>query len=66
LSPMYKEGNKLCFIYTITYDCTTFTSCVNVLNENTFRTEGIQITLYFIISSIYLVKYLGFMKTWYA
>ena len=26
------------------------------LNENTVRTEGIQITLYFIMSSISLVK----------
>ena len=37
------------------HDCTTLTSRENVLNENTVRTEGIQITLYFIMSSIYLV-----------
>ena len=36
------------------------------LNENTVRTEGVQITLYFITSSISLVKYCCFMKTWYA
>ena len=34
------------------YDYTTFTSRVNVLSENTVRTEGIQTTLYFIMSSI--------------
>ena len=33
------------FIYLLKYDCTTFTSRVNVLIENTVRTEGIQITL---------------------
>ena len=42
------------------HDCTTFTSRENVLNENTVRTESIQITLYFIMSSISLVK------TWFA
>ena len=46
---------KRCFIYLLIYECTTFTSSVNVLNENTVRTEGIQITLYFIMSSISLV-----------
>jgi len=45
-----------CFIYTIKYDCTSFTSCVNVLNEDTITTEGIQITLYFIMSSTSPVK----------
>jgi len=64
LSPIHKEGNELCFIYTIKYDYTTFTSRVNVLNENTFKTEGIQITLYF-MSSISLDKYCC-LKTWYA
>ena len=44
------------FSYTIKYDCTTFTSHANVFNENTVRTEGIKITLYFIMSSISLVK----------
>ena len=32
----------------------------NVLNENTVRTEGIQITLYFIMSSISLVRHCCF------
>ena len=27
--------------------CTTFTSSENVLNENTVRTEGIQITIFY-------------------
>ena len=63
LSPIHKEGDKLCFIYTIKYGCTTFTSRGNVLNENyTVRAKGIQITPYFIMSSITLV----FMKTWDA
>jgi len=66
LSPIHKEENEPCFIYLLKYDCTTVTSGVNALNENTVRTEGIQITLDFIMSSIYLVKYCCFMKTWYA
>ena len=53
MTPIHKEGNKS-FNYLVKYDCTTFFSCVNVLNENTVRTEGIQITLYFIMSSISL------------
>ena len=57
LSPIHKEGNKPCFIYMIKYGWTTFTVSVNVLNENTVRTVGIQITLYFIMSSISLVQY---------
>ena len=56
LSPIHKEGNTPCFIYTITYDCTTLTSRVNVLYITTVRTDGIQITLYFIMSSISLIK----------
>jgi len=40
----------------IKYDSTTFTSVVNVLNENTVRIEGIQITVYFKMSSISLGK----------
>jgi len=56
LSPIHKEGNELCFMYTITYDIITFTSLVNVVNKNTVRTEGIKINLYFIMSSISLVK----------
>jgi len=43
-------------MYTITYDIITFTSLVNVVNKNTVRTEGIKINLYFIMSSISLVK----------
>ena len=39
------------------YDCTFFTSRVNVFNGSTVRTEGNQITLYFKMSSISLVKY---------
>jgi len=62
LSPIQKEGNKPCFIYTIKYDCTTFTSRVNVLNKNTVRTEGIQITLYFTMSSISLVNIVVFYE----
>jgi len=60
LSPIHKEGNELCFIHTIKYEGTTFTSRVHVLNENTVKTEGIQITLYFIMSSLSLVKYCFF------
>jgi len=44
------------------YDYTTFTSRVNVLSENTIRTEGIQFTLYFIMRSIYLVTYCCFYE----
>ena len=41
----------------------TFTSSVNFINENyTVGTEGFQITLYFIISSISLVKYSCFSE----
>ena len=63
LSPIHTQGNELCFIYTIKYDCTTFTSRVTVLNENTVRTEGIQITLYFKMSSISLVRQCCFVCT---
>ena len=31
LSHIHKEGNNPCFIYPITYDCTTFTSITNVI-----------------------------------
>jgi len=48
------------------YDCTTFTLSVNVLNENTVRTEGIQITLYFILSSISQINIVVIMKTGHA
>ena len=43
------------------HDCTTFSSRENVLNENTVRTEGIQITLYF-ISCISLVRHCCFYE----
>ena len=33
---------EMCCIHAKNYDCITFTSRVNVLNENTVRTEGIQ------------------------
>ena len=49
VSPIHQEGNEPCFIHTIQYYCTTFTSRVNVLNENTVRTECIQMTLNFTI-----------------
>ena len=42
---------------TVFYLFVTFTSRENVLNENTVRTEGIQITLYFIMSYISLVRH---------
>ena len=49
-------------MYLLKNDCTTFTSRVNVLNENTVRTEGIQTTLYVIMSSISLGKYCFFYE----
>ena len=39
-----------------------FTSRVNILNENTVKTEGIQITLYFMVSSISLVRHCCFYE----
>jgi len=33
LSPIHNEGNETCFIYLLIYDCTTFTSLVNVLKK---------------------------------
>ena len=62
MSSIHKERNQPCFIYTIKYDYTTFTSRVNVHNENTAGTEGIQITLNFIMSSISLVKFCCFYE----
>jgi len=41
----------------LNHDCTTFTSRENVLNENTDRTEGIQITIYVIYSKQKQIKY---------
>ena len=43
----YTQRRKITVVYSlIIHDCTTLTSCENVLNENTFRTEGIEITFY--------------------
>ena len=54
----YTQRRKITVVYSlIIHDCTTLTSCENVLNENTARTEGIQIT-FFIMSSISLVTHL--------
>ena len=39
-----------------------FTSRVNILNENTVKTEGIQIILYFMMSSISLVRHCCFYE----
>jgi len=48
----YTQRRKLTVVYALlNNDCTTFTSPENVLNENTVRTEGIQITLY-VMSSL--------------
>jgi len=59
----YSQRRKLTVVYSlINHVCTTFTSRENVPNVNTVRTEGIQITLYFIMSSISLV----FIKKWFA
>ena len=44
-------------------DCTTFTSSVTVFNENTVTTEGIQITLYFLMILYLLLDIVAFMKT---
>ena len=42
----YTQKRKLTIVYSLlNHDCTTFTSLENLLNENTVRTEGIQITL---------------------
>jgi len=57
LSPLHKEGNEPYFINLLIYDCTTLTKRVNVLNEITVRSEDMQITLYFVMSSISLVYY---------
>jgi len=66
----YTQRRKLTVVYSwLIHDCTTFTTREHVLiiSENTVRTEGIQITLYFIMSSIYLLLYiLVFIKTWFA
>jgi len=59
LSSIHKEGNRVSFICQ-KYNCTTFTSRVNVVNKNTVRTDGIQITLYLIMYSVSVVKKLLF------
>jgi len=55
---------KLTVVYSLLFmlihDCTTFNSRENVLNENTVRAEGIQLTLYLIMSSISLVRHCCF------
>ena len=57
----YTQRRKLTVVYLLLiHYCTTFTSRENALNENTVRTEGIQITLYFIMSSISLVRHCCF------
>jgi len=57
----YTQRRKQTVVYTLLiHDCTTFTSRENVLNENTVRTEGIQIIQYFIMSSISLVRHCCF------
>ena len=49
----YTQRKKRTVFYNLLKkDCTTFTSRVTLFNENTVRTEGIQITLYFLMSSI--------------
>ena len=54
----YTQRRQLTVVYSLLiHDCTTYTSHENVLNENTVRTEGIQITLYFIMSAISLVRH---------
>ena len=55
LSPIHRKRNELCFIYLLIYFCTILTSSANILNEHTVRSEGIQLTLYFIMSAISLV-----------
>ena len=53
---IHKEGNEPCFIYTIQFDC-----IISPLNENNVKTEGIQITIYRLMSSISLDKYCCFL-----
>ena len=56
----YTQRRKLTVVYSLlNHNCTTFTSRVNVLNENTVRTKGTQITLYF-MSFISLVRHCCF------
>jgi len=47
VSLIHKEGKEPGFIYLSVYGCTIFNSRVNVLNENTVMTEGLQITLFY-------------------
>jgi len=56
-----QKGNEPCFIYTMKYGCTSVTFRVNFI-KYTVRTEGIQITLYFIMSSISLVRHCCFYE----
>jgi len=41
MSPLHKDGHEPCFISLLIYDCTTFTSRVNFLNENTVTSRGL-------------------------
>jgi len=54
--PIHKEGNEPCFILRLNM-AVTFLSCKFYEWKYTVRTKGIRITLYFILSSISLVKY---------
>ena len=54
----YTQRRNITVVYSLLiYDCATFTSRENVLDENTVRTEGIQITLNVMMSSISLVRH---------
>jgi len=64
LSPMHKEGNKPCFIYLLIYDCTTFTSHVNVLNK-ILSEPKVSKSLYIWVLYL-LLDIVVFMKTWFA
>jgi len=46
-----RRRNKLCFIYTIRYSCISFTSHINVLNENTLSEPKVSKSLDFITNS---------------
>jgi len=57
----FTQTRKLTVFYSLLiHDCTTFTLRQNVLKENTVRTEGIQITLYVIMSYMSFVRHCRF------
>ena len=57
----YTQRRKLIIVYSLlNHDCPTFASHENLLNKNIVRTEGIQIPLYLIMSSISLVRHCCF------